>query len=138
MMGANKQTGRPVPHIPVSWGELIDKMTILEIKAERIEAESARANSLKELGLIRAFAEDALASDETLAEQKRALKDVNETLWDIEDRIRDKEREGKFDAEFIALARSVYKSNDERARIKKTINLHLVSEIVEEKSYKEY
>jgi hypothetical protein len=128
---------RPTPKIPVSWGELIDKITILEIKADRLEA-GARENVLRELKLIGEPAEDATTSDVWLAEHKRALRDVNEALWEIEDRIREKDRAGDFDQGFIDLARAVYKHNDERARIKRQINVHMASEIVEEKSYKDY
>jgi len=129
---------RPTPTVPVSWGELIDKITILEIKAERFEGDPRRQNVVNELGHIRALAVDALAEDSWLCERKAALRTVNEALWEIEDQIRAKESAAAFDAAFIALARAVYKRNDERARIKKEINVHMASEIVEEKSYKDY
>jgi hypothetical protein len=128
----------PTPKVPVSWGELVDKLTILEIKQERLTAEAARRNVARELALIGVLADKALAGDNWLRDRKAALKSVNETLWEIEDRIREKEAAGEFDEVFIELARSVYKRNDERARIKKDINAHLASEIVEEKSYREY
>ena len=129
---------RPTPTVPVSWGELIDKITILEIKAERFASDPRRLNVENELSHIRALADDALAADTWLCERKAALRTVNEALWNIEDQIRDKESASAFDSTFIELARSVYKKNDERARIKKEINVHMASEIVEEKSYKDY
>ena len=126
------------PKVPVSWGELLDKLTILEIKCERLTDKVQLQNVGKELALIRGLADEALAGDASLADKKAALKRVNESLWEIEDRIREKEAAGEFDGAFIELARSVYKRNDERARIKKDINTHLASEIVEEKSYRQY
>jgi hypothetical protein len=126
-----------IPHIPTSWGELIDKITILEIKVERLTAEQARANATRELNLLREVAGPVLASAETAALTAR-LKALNETLWEIEDRIRDHERSATFDAAFIELARSVYHRNDERGAVKRQINLALGSELIEEKSYKPY
>ncbi|HWX90621.1 MAG TPA: DUF6165 family protein [Rhizomicrobium sp.] len=126
-----------IPHIPTSWGELIDKITILEIKVERLQSESARANAARELGLLREIAGPVLAGDEAAALTAR-LKALNESLWEIEDRIRDHERFATFDAAFIALARSVYHRNDERGAVKRQINLALGSELIEEKSYKPY
>jgi hypothetical protein len=125
----------PVPLAPTSWGELLDKITILEIKTERLPTQNARDNAAKELGLLQDIAAPALARAATLLAR---LKVLNEALWEMEDRIREHERRGLFDAEFIELARSVYKSNDERGRIKREINLALGSELVEEKSYKPY
>jgi hypothetical protein len=136
MMTENSTSGtHPTPTIPVSWGELIDKITILEIKADHVVAVPARSNVLKELELISGAADAAILSDSQLAGRKRDLKAVNEALWKVEDRIRAKERVGLFDQEFIDLARSVYKLNDQRADIKKKINALMSSEIVEEKSY---
>jgi len=125
------------PHVPTSWGELIDKITILEIKVERLSTEQARANAAKELALLREIAKPALAGKEISALVAR-LKSVNETLWEIEDRIRDHERSGTFDEAFIGLARSVYKRNDERGQVKRALNLALGSGLIEEKSYKPY
>ena len=122
------------PLVPTSWGELIDKLTILEIKAVRITAPAARANVEKELALLAAAAAPVLADD--IAELKSALRVVNETLWDIEDAIRDSEKAGDFGPDFIALARSVYKQNDARAELKRSINTALGSELKEEKSYR--
>jgi hypothetical protein len=123
------------PLVPVSWGELLDKISILEIKAERITSSAAVANVRNELSLLSASAAP-LAAHPGLAEWQRALKQVNETLWDIEDRIREKEAEARFDAEFIELARAVYVNNDRRAKIKREINLAVGSQLIEEKSYK--
>ena len=126
-----------IPHVPTSWGELIDKITILEIKVARLGTESARANAARELDLLLSIAAPVLAQGETTALTAR-LKSLNETLWEIEDRIRDHERSGRFDADFIALARAVYKRNDERGAVKRELNLALGSELIEEKSYQPY
>jgi hypothetical protein len=125
------------PHVPTSWGELIDKITILEIKVERLESQAARANAAKELGLLREIAGPVLARGQTTALVAR-LKKLNQALWDIEDQIREHERAGTFEAAFIALARSVYKTNDERGAVKRELNLALDSGLIEEKSYKPY
>jgi hypothetical protein len=126
-----------IPKVPTSWGELIDKITILEIKVERLTSEQAKANAAKDLGLLREIAGPVLAESETLALVAR-LKALNETLWEIEDRIRDHERSGTFDAAFIELARAVYHRNDERGAVKRELNLALGSGLIEEKSYKPY
>lgn len=123
------------PMVPVSWGELLDKISILEIKAERIVAPSAAANVRNELSMLSAVA-DRLSGEPGLSEWKRALKQVNEALWTIEDRIREKEAGAIFDREFIELARAVYRTNDRRAHIKREINLSLGSQLIEEKQYK--
>ncbi len=125
-----------MPHVPTSWGELIDKITILEIKVARLTGEAARANAAKELTLLNGIAAPALQGD--ARDIAARLKAVNQALWDIEDRIRDKERAGVFDAEFIELARAVYKTNDARGALKRELNFLLASELVEEKSYKPY
>jgi hypothetical protein len=126
-----------VPQVPISWGELIDKITILEIKVQRLSAEQARANAAKELALLREIARPALAGHVTTALAAR-LKALNEALWEIEDRIRDHECAGTFDSGFIELARAVYKRNDERGAVKRELNLMLNSGLIEEKSYKSY
>jgi hypothetical protein len=126
-----------LPQVPISWGELIDKITILEIKAERLSTDEAKANAAKELGLLREIAGPVLAGGQTGALIAR-LKTLNEALWEIEDRIRDHERLGDFGAGFIELARAVYKRNDERGALKREINLALGSQLIEEKSYKPY
>jgi len=125
------------PHVPTSWGELIDKITILEIKVERLESEAARANAAHELGLLQEIASPVLAGGQT-AELVQRLKTLNQALWGIEDQIREHERAGTFDAAFIALARSVYKTNDARGAVKRELNLALDSGLIEEKSYKPY
>ena len=124
------------PRVPISWGELIDKITILEIKLERLNAPRARKNAAHELALLQAeLTTDAPAP---LAALRDALGLTNRRLWDIEDAIRRKEAAQAFDAEFIELARAVYHSNDERSRIKRTINDLLGSDIIEEKQYVGY
>jgi hypothetical protein len=126
------------PLIPVSWGELLDKITILQIKRERLTGAVALANVARELDALSAIAAPVLADDRMATDLTAKLKQLNETLWEIEDRIRDKEAAGAFDADFIALARAVYKRNDERAALKKQLNLQLASGLVEEKSYRSY
>ncbi len=121
-------------HVPISLGELIDKITILEIKKSHLFDKKLK-NVEKELELLKYIIEDKdLKIDISLVNQ---LKSVNNSLWDIEDRIRIKEFKEEFDEEFINLARSVYKENDKRASIKKEINLIYNSDIIEEKSYAE-
>jgi hypothetical protein len=126
-----------IPHVPTSWGEVIDKITILEIKVARLPTETARGNAAKELALLRDIAGPFLQRAE-IADLIARLKALNETLWDIEDRIRMQERAASFDAEFIALARAVYHRNDERGAVKREINLTLGSVLIEEKSYQPY
>ena len=124
--------------VPVSPGELLDKITILRIKQARIQDAAKLRNVTLELELLEATWREAGCAGADLAREERALQAVNEKLWDIEDRIRDKEAHQTFDREFIELARSVYLSNDERAAIKRQVNLQLGSRLVEEKSYKPY
>ncbi len=123
--------------VPISPGELLDKITILRIKAERMQDATKLANVRLELQLLERTWRDACGTADVAAEE-RALQAVNERLWDIEDRIRAKEAARAFDAEFIELARSVYIENDERAAVKKRINLALGSRLLEEKSYQAY
>jgi hypothetical protein len=123
--------------VPISPGELLDKITILRIKAARIQDAAKLANVKLELSLLEKTWTAAGASTDVGADE-RALHAVNERLWDIEDRIRDKEAHQTFDRDFIELARSVYVCNDERAAIKKRINQQLGSRLIEEKSYKQY
>jgi Family of unknown function (DUF6165) len=125
-------------HVPVSPGEVLDKITILRIKAARMTDPVKVANVRRELELLERTWGDSAYARHDVSRDETALHAVNERLWDIEDRIRDKERAQAFDAEFIALARSVYVENDERAAIKKRINVALGSAIVEEKSYAAY
>ncbi len=124
--------------VPVSYGELLDKIAILQIKSERIGDPAKLANVRKELDALEAIWAAHPASGEDIADLRAALKAVNERLWVIEDDIRLKEKAQAFDDEFVRLARSVYFENDERARIKKDINLRLGSAYVEEKSYQDY
>ncbi|HZY34087.1 MAG TPA: DUF6165 family protein [Rhodanobacter sp.] len=123
---------------PVSYGELIDKITILEIKSRRISDAAKLVNVRNELDLLNATWAGDAASQTDISDARARLLAVNELLWDIEDRIRLKERAQAFDAEFIELARSVYFRNDERAAFKREINLKLGSQLVEEKSYQDY
>jgi hypothetical protein len=125
-------------HVPVSPGELLDKITILRIKSQRIGDADKLANVRLELDLLQRTWATLGNATATVAADERALQAVNEQLWDIEDRIRDKEAARSFDQDFIELARAVYHRNDERAAIKKRINSALGSRIVEEKSYQPY
>ncbi|MCH7549433.1 MAG: hypothetical protein IH969_07860 [Candidatus Krumholzibacteriota bacterium] len=124
--------------VNISAGELLDKITILEIKSEQIQDPEKLKNVRHELDLLRGTWSSSPLSQTDLAAQIRNLKRVNKALWDIEDRIRLKEAARSFDDDFIYLARSVYKANDERAAIKRDINRALGSELVEEKSYPDY
>ena len=123
---------------PVSFGELIDKITILEIKAEQIRDAAKVANVRTELELLGATWAAHPASKTDISGERARLRAVNQALWDIEDRIRLKEKAKAFDAEFIELARAVYFRNDERAAVKREINEKLGSTLVEEKSYQDY
>ena len=124
--------------VPVSVGEVLDKITILQIKLAHISDAAKRANIQNELdALLPLVAGDPFTTDQMQALMAE-LKSVNEVLWDIEDDIREKEAAKSFDAEFIRLARAVYITNDKRAEIKKQINLATGSALVEEKSYESY
>ena len=124
-------------NIPVSWGEFIDKITILEIKCQRIADEVSLKNVLKELSMLN----DLFVIEESLIEQilmlKERLYQINSFIWEVESALRQKEVINEFDEEFIKLARSVYINNDKRYCIKKEINKILHSDLVEEKSHKE-
>jgi hypothetical protein len=124
--------------VPISPGELIDKITILEIKSQRMTDAAKLHNVRTELTLLSETWQASPFAATDISAEWTGLRDVNAKLWDIEDRIRDKERDGLFDAEFIELARAVYVTNDERAAIKKQINTKLGSTLVEEKSYAAY
>ena len=124
--------------VPISPGELIDKITILEIKSQRMTDAAKLHNVRTELSLLSDTWKASPYSATDISAEWAALRDVNAKLWDIEDDIRDKERDGRFDAGFIELARAVYVTNDERAAIKKRINTKLGSALVEEKSYAAY
>jgi hypothetical protein len=124
--------------VPVSFGELLDKIAILEIKSERIKDPAKLTNVRRELEALLATWAAHPASHIEVAHLRSALRAVNERLWVIEDDIRIKEKAQAFDEEFIRLARAVYFENDERAKVKKDINLALGSTYVEEKSYEDY
>jgi len=124
--------------VPISPGELLDKITILRIKAARINDAGKVANVRHELTLLETTWRDSGATAVDLTAEEAGLTHVNEKLWVIEDEIRDEERAKRFGEKFIELARAVYVTNDERAAIKKRINTLLGSNIVEEKSYKAY
>ena len=125
-------------NVPVSFGEVVDKITILEIKSERIQDPDKVANVRRELELIERTWTDAIEGKADVSDARARLKGVNEELWEIEDEIRVRESQKDFGDRFVELARSVYVTNDRRADIKKEINLALGSELVEEKSYEDY
>jgi hypothetical protein len=120
---------------PISVGELYDKITILEIKSELIADPTQRVNVMRELAALQAVRGRDVVPSPELQSLCGELKEVNRRLWDIEDALRALERDGRFDARFIELARSVYRENDRRAALKRRINELTGSEIVEEKSY---
>ena len=126
---------KKIINVPISVGELIDKITILEIKKDKLKNLKLK-NILKELSFLRAVLEknNILIPDEIYFQ----LKSINLKLWDIEDKIRIKEKNKEFDNEFIELARSVYLNNDRRSETKKELNIKFNSEIIEEKSYEKY
>jgi len=125
---------------PISLGELIDKITILEIKAVNISDPGKLKNVTHELDVLNAKVDSLLdnAGKAKLAPLQQSLKDINQELWVIEDDIRDCEYAKDFSDKFIQLARAVYVTNDKRAKVKKDINLAFGSELIEEKSYKDY
>ncbi len=124
--------------IPVSWGEFFDKMTILQIKQERVRDDGKLKNIKKELKELCHVRDAHLINNQQLPGLVDALRDVNAVLWQIEDDIRACERSRDFGSRFVELARSVYKTNDQRAELKYRINMLLDSEMVEEKSYEAY
>jgi hypothetical protein len=126
---------KTAPLVPVSWGEIIDKITILRLKRERITREAARANVAHELRLLEEIAAPLVAEVPALAPLEDRLAAINASLWDVEDALRAAEKAGDFGASFVALARSVYRLNDERAAVKRQINDLVGSSLVEEKSY---
>ncbi len=121
--------------IEVSNGEIIDKLTIIQIKLERIKNETKLVNLRKEFDILTEAAASIISTDDPLY---KALYDVNCELWDIEDRIRDLERKMDFSEEFISTARLVYFKNDRRSELKREINLRTSSGLIEEKSYEKY
>jgi hypothetical protein len=124
--------------VEISIGEFFDKITILEIKSQRMTDAAKLHNVRTELSLLSDTWKASPFAATDIGAEWAGLRDVNGKLWDIEDRIRDKERDGLFDAEFVKLARAVYFTNDERAALKKRINTRLGSALVEEKSYADY
>ena len=126
------------PSIPISWGELFDKITILQIKIANFQEKNALMNIKTEHDQLNKIYRNNFLEDEIAKHLFNDLKKINQKLWDIEDKIRDKERSKKFDKEFIELARNVYFTNDERSRIKRNINETFGSKIIEEKSYSNY
>ena len=124
--------------VDISVGEFLDKMTILEIKSERIQDSTKLQNVERELDLLRKTWTDSAFGETDIGANLSELKSVNEMLWDIEDQIRVKEAAQSFDDDFIRLARSVYQTNDLRAVIKRELNRVLGSDLIEEKSYPDY
>ncbi len=123
---------------PVSLGELLDKIVILEIKQKRISDEAKLANIRTELQSLLAILPPSIQGNPEIDAWEKALREANEELWDLEDRIRDKERANDFGPEFIEVARLIYRTNDKRANAKKMINTICGSALVEEKSYQPY
>jgi len=132
----NQTVAAESPLVPVSWGELIDKVTILEIKQTQISSPEALSNVRYELAALSNPVDPVLTSIPGIRRLKDKLTEINQKLWDIEDAIRQKEALKAFDEEFIELARSVYKTNDIRAAIKREINKAMNSTLTEEKSYR--
>ena len=124
--------------VEVSTGEFLDKISILEIKSERIQNASKLTNINKELEILKKTWTESSASQTDVSTLMAELKTINETLWDIEDRIRIKESQAAFDEEFIELSRSVYITNDRRSDVKRKLNQALGSNLMEEKSYADY
>ena len=123
------------PHVPVSWGELVDKICILEIKKDHASNDAIRKNIVTEFKLLDSFLSEEILRCPNLMSLRMELKVINQNIWDIEDEIRLKEARHDFGASFIELARNTYKFNDRRASIKRKINNILNSEIIEEKIY---
>ena len=124
--------------VPISLGDLIDKITILRIKSNKINSNEAQKNIRLELEKLENILNKKMSINTNLKNFEIKLSKINQTLWDIEDQLREKEREKKFDKKFISLARMVYYKNDERAKIKRMINKSFGSELIEEKSYTQY
>lgn len=126
------------PTVEVSWGEFVDKMTILEIKEQKLRSPEALANVRIELSAMREAIGRLPPPPPELAALKLQLRAVNDALWEIEDGIRAKEAVKSFDGDFVELARAVYRNNDQRAAIKREINTLMKSRLVEEKQYTAY
>jgi len=125
-------------NVPVSWGELVDKITILEIKLDRIQVAKKRQHINKELQALKLVFDQGCTEPRKVRQLKAELKAVNEKMWVIEDDIRKCEKEKDFGPRFIDLARAVYMTNDLRSDLKREINTVLKSELFEEKSYEDY
>ena len=126
------------PLIPISWGELFDKITILQIKLDNIQDKNALKNIKIEYDELFKIYNNIFLEDAKAKRLLADLKNINKKLWNIEDNIREKERHKTFYKKFIELARSVYITNDERSRIKRNINETFGSQLIEEKSYFDY
>ena len=126
------------PLIPISWGELFVKITVLQIKIEKLQEKNALKNVKTEHDQLTKIYNSNFLEDEKSNRLLNDLKKINQKLWEIQDKIRDKERRKKFDKEFLKLARNVYFTNDERSRIKRNINETFGSKIIEEKLYSKY
>ena len=124
--------------VPISLGELIDKITILRIKFNKINSNEAQKNIRLELEKLEHILNETMLINTNLKDFEIKLSKINQSLWDIEDQLRKKEKDKKFDKKFVSLARMVYYKNDERAKIKRMINKSFGSEIIEEKSYTQY
>jgi Family of unknown function (DUF6165) len=132
------QTLASAPSVQISWGELLDRITILEIKVQRLNSQAATEKIRCELAALGSTAMILLSEQPHLIALKEQLKSVNEVLWDIEDKIRAKEAAKSFDQQFIELARSVYINNDKRGDLKRQINALLNSDFAETKQYTSY
>jgi hypothetical protein len=137
-MTFSTKTDATAPLIPVSWGELVDRLTILEIKERQIKSASARSNVRHELALLHSTVGDNRLQQADLVILREKLRFVNQTLWNVEDQIREREAAQLFDEHFIQLARSVYINNDKRAGLKRQINELMKSDLVEQKQYARY
>ena len=124
--------------VPISLGELIDKITILRIKFNKINSDEAQKNISLELDKLQHVLNNTIVVDDDLRNFEIKLSKINKSLWVIEDKLREKEKKKNFDKNFISLARLVYHKNDERAKIKRIINKSFGSELIEEKSYTQY
>ena len=124
------------PLAPIAWGELMDKIIILEIKETKTDDHQVKKNIQNELSLLKKSVDEKMNDDEYLSSLRLQLKIVNQKIWDVEDALRQKEYNQCFDEEFISLARSVYQNNDIRASLKRNINIYLQSFLIEEKIYK--
>jgi len=124
--------------VPIAYGDLIDKITILEIKSERLEDPDKLANVQTELKMLQDIVDEQGLTSDAILGLKQSLKDVNTEIWDLEDEVRDCERKSSFEDNFIRIARAIYRTNDKRAAVKREINIEVGSAIVEEKSYASY